>query len=149
MMSNNGRNPIGNPMLYRCDIRGCFNVEKRPKIEVFAECFRENIKSGNIAMSDIDATVEQNGRFLFMEFKPLEGKFEGGQQIYFEKLTRLSDKIVTIVLRGNARTMEISHMKFIYKGEEGGWIPTTLEGVKRYLRDWSGWTVGKAWKSAA
>src|SRR4051812_41790847 len=53
MMSNNGYNPLGNPMLYRCDIRGCFNVEKRPKIEIFAECFRENIKSENIAMSDI------------------------------------------------------------------------------------------------
>ena len=53
-----------NPLRWNCDDRGCYNVKHRPKIEFFAGAL-----PGKIAMTDVDATTEVNGHFLFLEWK--------------------------------------------------------------------------------
>lgn len=59
-MSDNGYNP----MQWNCERQGCFNVKKRPKIEMFADCLPRKI-----SFSDIDGIVEINGNLLLLEWK--------------------------------------------------------------------------------
>ena len=47
-----------NPLRWNCEERGCFNLQKRPKIEVFSACFR-----GKISFGDVDGIVEISGNF--------------------------------------------------------------------------------------
>jgi hypothetical protein len=51
-----------NPLLWDCEKKECFNLKRRPKLEIFAACFH-----GFAAMMDIDGTIEINGHFLFLE----------------------------------------------------------------------------------
>lgn len=131
---NNGYNP----MRYNCEASGCFNLLRRPKIEQFA-----SVLPGRIAMSDIDATVEVNGRFFFLEMKSFEGPIPMGQRIYFERLTRLSPYIVVAVICGDAATMSVSSMLYIYGGQVSGWQPATLDDVKAALADFTDWARGR------
>lgn len=48
-----------NPLRWDCERRGCFNLKRRPKIEVFAECF-----PGRINFGDVDGIVEIGGNAL-------------------------------------------------------------------------------------
>lgn len=133
-MSNDG----SNPMRHDCVVKGCFNKKKRPKIERFAKCFPRKI-----AMSDIDGVVEQNGRFMFLEWKSHQGDLSYGQRTTFEKMTLVSGKFFVIVICGNAETMEVTHLRRIYRGDVGDWEPTTIEAVEEELTRWSDWTVRK------
>ena len=127
-----------NPMRYDCAKAGCFNVLRRPKIEQFA-----SVLPGRIAMSDIDATVEVNGRFLFLEMKSFEGPIPLGQRIYFARLTRVSPRIVVLVLCGDAPTMASTSMLYIYEGRVYDWQPATIDTVKAAIADFSSWARGK------
>ena len=55
-----------NPLRWDCAKRGCFNEKKRPKIEVFAECFPGRISFGKIiaprvgAGADVAAQIDAN-----------------------------------------------------------------------------------------
>lgn len=122
-----------NPLRWRCEERGCYNVIHRPKIELFAECF-----PGRIAMTDIDATVEVNGFFFFLEFKG--GKVREvptGQRIYFERLTRLSTRIHAAVVHADAKTMECSSMATFHNGVMSEFESVDLDGLKFRLRAWA------------
>jgi len=57
MISANGYNPLR----WDCQKRGCFNLKRRPKIEIFAECF-----PGRINFGDVDGIVEINGNALLL-----------------------------------------------------------------------------------
>lgn len=127
-----------NPMRYNCESQGCFNVFRRPKIEQFA-----SVLPGRIAMSDIDATVEVNGRFFFLEMKSFEGPIPTGQRIYFERLTRISPRIVVVVICGDAATMAVTSMLYIYEGRVSDWQPATLDDVKAALADFTEWARGR------
>jgi hypothetical protein len=126
--------PAGyNPLRWRCEDRGCYNVVHRPKIEVFAENF-----PGRIAMTDIDATVEVNGFFLFLEFKG--GQLRAvptGQRIYFERLTCLSTRIHAAVVHADAQTMECNAIATFHNGVMSDFQPINLEGLKSRLMAWA------------
>ena len=123
-----------NPMRWDCASRGCFNQLRRPKIERFAACF-----PGRIAMSDIDATVEVNGHFVFLEMKSYQGDIPRGQRIYFERLTRLSDRITVLVLCGDAETMQCEALRWIHNGYLSDWQPATLDDVVQLLNKFASW----------
>ena len=66
--------PLGfNPMRWDCDTDGCFNVKRRPKIEMFADCFPRRINFG-----DVDGLVEIGGRFCLLEWKGQGGALRRG-----------------------------------------------------------------------
>lgn len=126
------------PMQYDCEKQGCFNLTRRLDFGHFYACL-----PGRISMSDIDATVEVNGRFFFLEMKSFEGPIPTGQRIYFERLTRLSPRIVVMVVCGDAATMSVSSMLYIYEGRVSDWQPTTLDDVKAALADFTEWARGR------
>lgn len=123
-----------NPLRWNCGISGCFNQLRRPKIERFAACF-----PGRIAMSDIDATVEVNGHFVFLEMKSHQGEIPIGQRLYFERLTRLSPRISVMIVCGDAETMRCEAIRWIYDGRLSDWQPATLDDVVRLLNTFASW----------
>ena len=129
-----------NPIRWNCGARGCFTQMMRPKIEAFASCF-----PGRIAMSDIDATVEVNGHFVFLEMKSHQGDLPIGQRLYFQRLTLLSPRISVMILHGDAETMRCEAVRWVYKGQVSEWQPTTLDEVTAMLRAFSAYaTSGEA-----
>jgi hypothetical protein len=131
-------NDGANPIRWDCGTRGCFNRLRRPKIEHFATCF-----PGRIAMSDIDATVEVNSHFVFLEMKSHQGDIPLGQRLYFERLTRLSPRIVALILCGDAETMRCEAMRWIYEGRLSDWQPASFADVAAQLRAFSTWATGQ------
>ena len=59
MSNDNGYNP----MQWNCKTQGCFNLKKRPKIEVFSACL-----PGKMAFSNIGAATERNGNLLIIQW---------------------------------------------------------------------------------
>lgn len=130
--------PAGyNPLRWDCNARGkCYNDIFRPKIENFSECF-----FGKIAMSDIDAAVEVNGNFLFVEWKSNGGALTVGQRIFFERLTR-NPGIFVYVVRGDAETMRIDGYNVISGGVmDDRFIPCDLDGFKALLKEFNDWAI--------
>lgn len=122
-----------NPMRWRCDVHGCFNDLCRPRIEEFAEDL-----PGRISFSDVDGVVEINGHFLFLEFKhPERGSVKTGQRILFEKLTSLSDRVSVLVIKGDAKTMNLSAMQVVRAGKFAEERAISLADVKRGIRSWA------------
>jgi hypothetical protein len=125
--------PGYNPLRWKCDESGCYNTKHRPKIEMFAECL-----PGKIAFTDVDASVEVNGSFLFLEFKsggPRE--IPMGQRIYFTRLTQLSPKITVVVVCADAETMGVTAACVISKGKMGEWEPLDIGMLKNRIRAWA------------
>lgn len=125
-----------NPMNWNCERQGCFNIEKRPKIEEFHDCFHSNI-----SMSDVDAIVEVNGNILIIEWKQHSQKLGDGQRILFQRLT-CRDRIFVYVVRGCPKTMEIEGYQLI----EDGNMPTpfvecTTSHFLTILKDFNDWAV--------
>ena len=126
-MADNGFNP----MRWDCEKRGCFNVKRRPKIEVFAGCF-----PGKISFGDIDGIVEINGFALLLEWKSDCNSLPIGQRIMYSRITK-DGKISVIIVNGNAETMEIQSVAFYFKGK---WIEhrqCDLDGLKEHVKKWS------------
>lgn len=122
-----------NPMRWRCDERGCYNVKHRPKIEVFAGDL-----PGKIAFGDVDAVVEVGGRFLFLEFKsggPRDIPY--GQRLLFERLTELSDRITVVVACADAETMETRALCIVHRGKFSPWELTNLDALRGRIRAWA------------
>jgi hypothetical protein len=125
-------NAIGfNPIEWKCETAGCFNELMRPKIEMFAECFPRNV-----AMMDIDGTVELNGHFLFLEFKT-SGNLKAGQRYYLTRLTALSAKIEAMVIACNSAIMDIHGVAHIQRGTLHPWDACDLDGLKALIKDWA------------
>ena len=124
-------------MRWDCEKRGCFNLKKRPKIEVFAECFPRRINFG-----DVDGIVEINGHFLDLEWKPAVVKLNTGQRILFERLTKLAPFTVFMVA-GDAETMEVDALAQYRYGKFYEWQPSTLEDVKASMKRWSAWAINQ------
>lgn len=125
------------PMRYNCDTSGCFNLLRRLNFGHFYDCF-----PGRISMSDIDATVEVNGRFLFLEMKSHQGVLPTGQRIYFERLTALSPNIVAMIVCGDTQAMDCRALCWVYAGRTSDWQPTSLADVKALLCDFTEWASG-------
>jgi hypothetical protein len=122
-----------NPMRWDCEKRGCFNLKRRPKIEVFSDCF-----PGAISFGDVDGIVEINGRGLMLEWKTDTNKPTTGQRIMYERLTKTALLSVLFVV-GDAETMVITHMGKFTKGKQSELRAANLEDVKASIKRWVTW----------
>lgn len=120
-------------MRWNCDNRGCFNVKRRPKIEIFHDCF-----PGKISFGDVDAIVEINGMGLMLEWKSDTTELPLGQKIMYKRLTK-TKQITVIILCGNAETMEINYMGWVFAGQYVEPVRETLDGSKKSIDDWVKW----------
>ncbi len=126
-------NPPGhNPMRWNCLERGCFNLHKRPKIEVFAECFPRSIN-----FSDVDGIVEINGQALLLEWKPGQD-ITTGQRIMYSRLTQ-SSPLTVFVVAGDARSMAVQARCVFRHGHQSPWRQCTLQGIMGLFRRWAAW----------
>lgn len=125
-MSDNGYNP----MRWDCFKQGCFNQVRRPKIEIFAECF-----PGRISFGDIDGIVEINGKALMLEWKSSDGPLPTGQRIMFERLSKKD--ISVFVVFGDAESMEVHKLMQFTNGRQGGWENINLDGLKKRISEWA------------
>jgi hypothetical protein len=125
--------PGYNPLRWSCDDRGCYNVKHRPKIEYFAGAL-----PGKIALTDVDATTEVNGHFLFLEWKSGEPRdLPVGQRIYAQRLTGLTKKITYIVVCGDAETMEVVAIRPVWAGRIYDWETCDLETLYERIQAWA------------
>lgn len=122
-----------NPMRWDCEKRECFNKKRRPKIELFADCFPRNISFG-----DVDAEVEINGHFLQLEWKTYIGSPPGGQLIKFHHYTRRPGFNV-IVVCGDAETMKIEAFQIWDNGDGGAWTAASFHDLKSLVARWANW----------
>ncbi|MBF0400704.1 MAG: hypothetical protein HQL90_08040 [Magnetococcales bacterium] len=118
-----------NPLRWDCATRGCFNIRKRPKIEVFAECF-----PGNIQMGDVDGIVEINGQVLMLEWKEFE-PISTGQRIMYRRMTE-SPHCHVIVVVGDPETMVVEKYTYFQGGSMAEWLPGNLDDLKEFIRSW-------------
>ncbi len=130
--------PLGyNEMRWDCheDGRGenCFNLKRRPKLGVFAECF-----PGKIGMGDVDGETEIGGFFLQLEWKGEGGSLSTGQIIKFCQLTRANGNVVFVV-EGNAETMEAKRYCCFWRGQQSAWIDGTIHALKAEMNRWADW----------
>lgn len=119
-----------NPMRWKCDRDGCFNVKRRPKIEQFAGCFPRRINFG-----DVDGIVELNGSFCMLEWKGKGGSVGVGQRITYEAFTRTPPNVVFVV-EGDAETMEVQRFCLFWDGKQQPWIEGDIEAVKARISAW-------------
>lgn len=120
-----------NPMRWDCGASGCFNVKRRPKIEMFADCF-----PGRVNFGDVDGLVEMSGIFCLIEWKGEGGTLRRGQEISFSAFTRVIGNIVFVV-EGNAETMEVWRYCIFWKGRPREWVGADLSAVKQRIRGWA------------
>jgi hypothetical protein len=123
-----------NPLRWDCEEQGCFNKLKRPKIELFSDCF-----PGRINFGDVDAIVEINGKGLMLEWKEGQQKLKLGQLLMYERLTK-TQVLTVYVVSGNAKTMVVDGLMIWFAGKAGIWNSATLDIVKQRIKDWVKWT---------
>jgi len=125
--------PVGgyNPLRWDCNTSGCFNQKKRPKIEVFSECF-----PGRINFGDVDAIVEIGGQFLLLEWKEFTAELPTGQRIMYRRLTG-DEHFVVLVVVGDAETMAVEGIQAWEKGRAKPFEALDLAGLKRRIRSWA------------
>lgn len=122
-----------NPMGWDCDKKGCFNKKKRPKIELFADCFPRNISPG-----DIDARVEYSGFFWELEWKGNGAPLKYAQKKTFEEVTRRKGNAVFVV-EGDPEMMKVERWCIFWMAKQGRWEQGDLEDLKDRIRKWVKW----------
>lgn len=120
-------------MRWSCDEKGCFNQMKRPKIEMFADCF-----PGKISFGDVDARVEINGFFLELEWKSQRGPIPAGQKIAFDRLTSRGDYTVFVVA-GDAETMKVEAVQILRPDVPPKWRDCDFPQLHDYVTRWAAW----------
>lgn len=119
-----------NPLRWKCAVDGCFNIKRRPKIEVFADCFPRRINFG-----DVDGLVEYDGSFCLLEWKGDEGHISTGQRRSFVAFSKLAANIV-VIAQGNAESMIVTRHAYFVRGTWHGWFDGDLGAIKALLRRW-------------
>jgi len=123
-----------NPLRWDCARQGCFNLHKRPKIELFADCL-----PGRLAFSDVDAIAEVNGNFLVLEWKE-HRRVPTGQRLLYERWTAAGPTTVLLIV-GDAREMTVDEVACVHGGTIGPWRDTDLAGLRRDVRAWADWSL--------
>jgi hypothetical protein len=122
----------GEPKMdWDCGRQGCFNEKKRMKFGALKAGL-----PGKISFSDVDGMTEIDGHFLLVEVKANRGERDG-QQLMFERLTKLSPKIRVIFAVGDCYAMEFSEYCVMDDGKFGDWLPTSREGLVEVIAKWS------------
>ncbi len=124
-------------IVWDCATQGCFNLKKRPKIELFTDCL-----PGRIAFTDIDAVTEIQGNLLLVEWKERQ-HLATGQRILFERLTRFCPAAVLIV-EGDAERMHVESIRLVWCGVIGPPEPMDLDALRREIQAWSLWAARNA-----
>lgn len=127
-----------NPLRWDCERQGCFNLKRRPKIEIFADCF-----PGRISFGDVDGIVEVRGNALLLEWKSAEQELLTGQRLLYQRLTRNGPVSVMIVV-GDAENMLIDATALFADGVRHpaeGFEPADLDLVRHRLTAWSQWAA--------
>ena len=117
----------GNPLRWVCDRDGCFNRVKRPKIEVFSDCFEHGINFG-----DVDGLVERNGHFLLLEWKSVR-KVPIGQQRLHSAILR-DDRWTIVLVCGDPESMRVD--SFEVRRKRGRQTGIGLPALKAKMRSW-------------
>lgn len=129
--------PLGfNPLRWNCERDGCFNKTRRPKIELFADCFPRRINFG-----DVDGLVEIGGSFCLLEWKGDGGSLRRGQELSFQAFTAKPGNVVFVV-HGDAETMEVKRYSFFWQKQHRPFVPATLDVLKNHIRAWAQWSDG-------
>ena len=123
--------PGYNRLRWDCEASGCFNIKRRPKIEVFAECFPRRINFG-----DVDGLVEMNGSFLILEWKGAGGSLGEGQRRSLLAFSRQASNLAVIV-EGEAETMETKRLAFFWRGAWYKWRAASLHDLKHLIARWA------------
>jgi len=123
-----------NPMRWNCERQGCFNLKKRPKIEMFANCL-----PGRIAFTDVDALTEICGNLLFLEWKDHQ-EISLGQRILFERITKLCPAAV-IIVEGDAQYMTVNSISTVWDGVIGPHKEADLDDLRSQIRTWADWAL--------
>jgi len=126
-----------NPMRWQCSKKGCFNTKRRPKIEHFSECF-----PGKISFGDVDGIVEINSKALMLEWKSDTTELSRGQRIMYERLSR-TNQVTVIVLCGDAETMNIQYMGWVFGGKYTEPEPSSLNDARDAIVSWVNWAKGE------
>lgn len=125
-----------NPLRWDCAAQGCFNLKRRPKIELFADCF-----PGRINFGDVDGIVEIGGNALLMEWKSEPRALPAGQRLLYQRLSR-SGPVAVMIVVGDAETMRVDGTSIFDRGlryPPYGYEPADLACIKRRLAAWSEW----------
>lgn len=122
-----------NPLRWQCERDGCFNIKRRPKIEVFADCFPRRINFG-----DVDGLVELSGFFCLLEWKGSGGQIKTGQRMSFVTLTKIVGNIVFVV-EGDAGTMDVKRYCIFWRGKQQKWVCASLTDVQVRIKKWASW----------
>lgn len=118
-----------NPLRWKCQSQGCFNVKRRPKIEKFAAAL-----PGKNAFTDVDAIVEIGGKALMLEWKSGRAEIPLGQSIMYRRLTK--GDIDVLCIAGDAETMEITHHCWVREGQQEEWTPSSFDTVFQLIKEW-------------
>ena len=127
-----------NPLRWDCARRGCFNRKRRPKIEVFADCF-----PGRISLGDVDGIVEVAGNAMLLEWKSAARELPTGQRLLYQRLTR-GGPIAVMIVVGDAETMAVTATSVFAHGNRYpavGYEPADLAMIKTRLAAWSRWAA--------
>lgn len=120
-----------NPIRWKCKERGCFNLKKRPKIEVFAQCFPRKI-----AMGDVDGLIELGGHFLMLEWKMPGAPVPRAQEMVYERITAW-DRFTVIVVWGDAETMDVTSYAIYRKTKRRETGTIDLQGLIERIKGWA------------
>lgn len=131
-----------NPMDWNCHQSGCFNVKRRPKIEVFADCFPRRINFG-----DVDGLVELSGVFAMLEWKGQGGSLRKGQELTYQAFTKQPGNIV-FVIEGDAETMIVQRYCIFWQGRQHPWQAADLAEIQNRIRGWVDYTQKRARQAA-
>ena len=127
-----------NPLRWDCQKDGCFNLKRRPKIEVFSGCF-----PGKINFGDVDGIVELNGKALMLEWKTsLSKSLPTGQKLMYERIT-VGKMITVLIIVGNAETMDCNRYSLFFNGIHGKWIEADLVEIKNRIKRWASWAKSR------
>ncbi|MFZ1415661.1 MAG: hypothetical protein WAS73_13945 [Defluviicoccus sp.] len=130
--------PGYNPLRWDCLRQGCFNLKRRPKIEVFADCF-----PGRISFGDVDGIVEIGGNALLLEWKSEPRDLPSGQRLLYQRLT-WSGPVAVMIVIGDAETMLVDGTSIFDRGiryPPDGYEPADLACIKRRLAAWCRWAA--------
>lgn len=121
-------------MRWDCEIRGCFNLKKRLKFQVFSRAF-----PGLINFTDVDGLVEYNGNALMLEWKSAPVALSRGQEIMGKRLSK-GKRFTIFYVAGDAETMEVFSRACFFDGRWYSWRGADLSDLNLAIEHWCAWS---------
>lgn len=120
-------------MRHKCAERGCF-IEAQPDWSWIKESFTRGVRP-----TDVDAFVEVDGSFLFIEGKGAGAPIPNGQRIALKRLAQ-QDYITVVVLRYSPGDAEAEWMvwgdcRYLARPTDG-FTKVSLQHVQAWMRHW-------------